>query len=60
MNDVSTNFVAILIVWALATWILSRWLPRATALDIANTGVLVYLMVVSVIDGEFSIAHLIG
>lgn len=60
MDNVSISFVVVTVLWVLAIWILSRRLPRATALDIANTGVLVYLIVVSAINGEFSVMHLVG
>lgn len=60
MGNVSTTFIVVAALWILALWILSRRLPRPMALDIANTGLLVYFIVVSAINGEFSVMHLIG
>ena len=60
MPDLLTDVLAVFLVWAVATWLLSRRLPRAMALDLTNTGVLIWLMVISALNGEYSLRHLVG
>lgn len=46
--------------WLAAIFILQRWMSAILSFDVACGGLLLYLMVVSAINGEYSLTHLSG
>ena len=46
--------------WLAAIFILQRWMSAILSFDVACGGLLLYLMVVSAINGEYSLSHLGG
>ena len=46
--------------WLAAIFILQRWMSAILSFDVACGGLLLYLMVVSAINGEYALTHLGG
>lgn len=46
--------------WLTAIFILRRWMSTILSFDVACAGMLFYLMVVSAINGEYSLEYLGG
>jgi hypothetical protein len=48
------------VVWLAVIFVLRRWMSINLSFDVACGGMLLYLMVVSAINGEYSLTHLGG
>lgn len=48
------------VVWLAAIFVLRRWMSTILSFDVACAGMLLYLMVVSAINGEYSLTYLGG
>ena len=46
------------VVWVTAIFVLRRWLSTILSFDVACCGLLLYLMIMSVINDEFSLEYL--
>jgi len=46
------------VVWVAAIFVLRRWLSTIHSFDVACAGMLLYLMIVSAINDEFSLEYL--
>ena len=46
------------VVWVMAIFVLRRWLSTILSFDVACGGLLLYLMIISAINDEFSLEYL--
>jgi hypothetical protein len=55
------QYISVLgVVWLAAIFVLRRWMSTILSFDVACAGLLLYLMVVSAINGEYSLTYLGG